>query len=833
MKKILFFSLAVLAVSAVNVSFAMAQAGPPAVNSASMLPTGNVSGPTVDLIWNQVQEIDQYFVRLDDNGVNNLNLTHYDDPRFETCLTAAPYHYMCEDRILATDVCSAGVCKIEGVQVEAGKTYDYWINGCGNGYGNGCTLNATLSDSAATTFTAAAATGTAGAPVSCQLSVSGSPARYQTDHLFWSATSTPTTDYKIKWYGTRNGIIDANGDEYPAPINKVNFTWTDGPWASSSFVGDYTRYFKAFDSSNVEVCTSNVVSASIVDAPQPASVSLSISTSSIRYCDGQWTWHVTSTPDTGYKIKWFGTKNGAQDEFGGDYGQNTDLTWTDGPWATSSVVGDYTRYVGLFDSAGNQVATSTSVNVSILGCGAPPTPQVSCSVSVSGSPARYNTDHLIWTVTSTPSIGYQVRWFGTKNGVQDEFGGYYGQHTNLYWDDGPWATSSFVGNYTRYVGLFDANNIQVCTSTSVNASIVDLNSADIAISKSVDNAAPQAGGAISYTLIVSAFGPATSTGVIATDILPAGLTFVSASSSIGSYSSSSGIWSIGDMSASSSATLIINALVNFGTAGQTITNSVSVAQSASSADWNTQNNAVNVPISVAQNPGPGPEPQPPCVGCGGGSVFVEFHNLYINNGAAITSSTNVVLSIIGTPVYQMKISNTPDFSNSDWELYVTTKPWVLTSGDGQKTVYMKFRFVSGVELETVHASINLVQPIVEAVAKGEVLGEATSTIGGCGKYLNSYIKLGAKNNVEDVKKLQMFLNQNLGINLPITGYYGDATYNAVLQLQLKYNIAILNPWVSHGLASNTTPTGYVYKTTQWFINSLMCSQFVSQFPELP
>ncbi len=105
----------------------------------------------------------------------------------------------------------------------------------------------------------------AAAPVSCSFSVSPQTVRYCEGGWTWAGTSQPTTGYKIKWYGTKNSVQDENGSEYPSPIDKTNFTWLAGPSANSSAIGNYTRYFKAFDSQNNVVCTSNTVNLSITD----------------------------------------------------------------------------------------------------------------------------------------------------------------------------------------------------------------------------------------------------------------------------------------------------------------------------------------------------------------------------------------------------------------------------------------------------------------------------------------------------------------------------------------------------------------------------------------
>ncbi|TSC61211.1 MAG: hypothetical protein Athens041674_845, partial [Parcubacteria group bacterium Athens0416_74] len=66
----------------------------------------------------------------------------------------------------------------------------------------------------------------------------------------------------------------------------------------------------------------------------------------------------------------------------------------------------------------------------------------------------------------------------------------------------------------------------------------------------------------------------------------------------------------------------------------------------------------------------------------------------------------------------------------------------------------------------------------------------------------------------------------LGLNLPLTGFFGLLTENAVKAFQLKYSEQILAPW---GI---TQPTGYVYKTTQRWINLSHCSSLNIPMPDL-
>ena len=98
------------------------------------------------------------------------------------------------------------------------------------------------------------------------------------------------------------------------------------------------------------------------------------------------------------------------------------------------------------------------------------------------------------------------------------------------------------------------NNTQ--TSTPVPGA-----QANMAVTKAVNNAAPLIGSNVVFTVTASNAGPNAATGVSVSDALPAGYTFVSASASAGTYTSGTGVWTIGSLANGGSATLIITATV--------------------------------------------------------------------------------------------------------------------------------------------------------------------------------------------------------------------------------------------------------------------------------
>lgn len=110
--------------------------------------------------------------------------------------------------------------------------------------------------------------------------------------------------------------------------------------------------------------------------------------------------------------------------------------------------------------------------------------------------------------------------------------------------------------------------------------------------------------------------------------------------------------------------------------------------------------------------------------------------------------------------------------------------------------------------------------VLGATATGEVLGQA------CGLYMDKFIRLGKRNNVEQVMKLQEFLNKWMNAGLPVTGTYGPMSVAAVNAFQTKYADEILTPW------NLNQPTGIVFLTTLRWINMLECPELALQVPGL-
>ena len=122
---------------------------------------------------------------------------------------------------------------------------------------------------------------------------------------------------------------------------------------------------------------------------------------------------------------------------------------------------------------------------------------------------------------------------------------------------------------------------------------------DLQVIKVVDESNPAEGDTIRYTITVENLkGTYTgnATGVVVSDILPAGLTFDSINSISGGTTYNSGVWTIGPLDNDDNVQLKIDATVDAGTAGTTITNNAVVT--SNETDGVPGNNTGSATITV-------------------------------------------------------------------------------------------------------------------------------------------------------------------------------------------------------------------------------------------
>ncbi|RKS12915.1 gliding motility-associated C-terminal domain-containing protein [Flavobacterium sp. 120] len=163
------------------------------------------------------------------------------------------------------------------------------------------------------------------------------------------------------------------------------------------------------------------------------------------------------------------------------------------------------------------------------------------------------------------------------------------------------VTQTNLAGYTNVSDVQGANDNIINNNVFGFQSITGRNfvdgSANLGVVKTVNNATPNVGSNVIFTIVASNAGPGSATSVIVTDQLPAGYTFVSSTPSTGTYTSGTGVWAIGSLANGASATLSIVATVN---ATGSYANTATIA--ANETDPTPANNtATNTPVPVPQS----------------------------------------------------------------------------------------------------------------------------------------------------------------------------------------------------------------------------------------
>lgn len=179
-----------------------------------------------------------------------------------------------------------------------------------------------------------------------------------------------------------------------------------------------------------------------------------------------------------------------------------------------------------------------------------------------------------------------------------------------------------------------ANNSATATTT------VNPKQADLGITKSAP-ATATVGDNITYSMVVSSSGPQPSSNAVMTDTLPAGTTFVSASTSLGVCSESGGVvtCSIGPLAVGQSANVSIVVTVNT-TGAKTNTASVS----GSDADPNGANNSASATTNVAGGPSADIRVQKSGPASVSPNENITYSIVVKNDPSSTATATNVVMT---------------------------------------------------------------------------------------------------------------------------------------------------------------------------------------------
>jgi len=156
-----------------------------------------------------------------------------------------------------------------------------------------------------------------------------------------------------------------------------------------------------------------------------------------------------------------------------------------------------------------------------------------------------------------------------------------------------------TGNYTNTATRTASTPADPdAANDNASATPAPIGTADIAVTKAVNNAAPTVGENVVFTVTVANNGPGNALGVQITDLLPSGYTYFSHSASRGSYTVATGVWNVGTLNNGQSGTLTVTATVlASGSYTNTATRTASTPADPNAANDNAS--ATPVPIGTA------------------------------------------------------------------------------------------------------------------------------------------------------------------------------------------------------------------------------------------
>ena len=114
---------------------------------------------------------------------------------------------------------------------------------------------------------------------------------------------------------------------------------------------------------------------------------------------------------------------------------------------------------------------------------------------------------------------------------------------------------------TNTATISHADQFDPISANNTASAVATPQQADLALGKTVSNTTPNVGDTITYTITLSDNGPDSATNAQVTDVLPSGVSFVSATPSQGTFDSASGVWTAGTVNVGSPLTLAIQAMV--------------------------------------------------------------------------------------------------------------------------------------------------------------------------------------------------------------------------------------------------------------------------------
>ena len=163
----------------------------------------------------------------------------------------------------------------------------------------------------------------------------------------------------------------------------------------------------------------------------------------------------------------------------------------------------------------------------------------------------------------------------------------------------PAVSQAAASPLTNTASVAGGNEVNTANDTATDPTTIT-SLADIVLTKTASSGSVTVGSNVTFTVTAHNAGPSNATGVEVTDMLPPGLTLVSATPVTGTYAGGTGVWTIGSLASGGSTTLTVIATV---TTTGAVTNTASKT-AENEPDPNPGNDVSSASITGTGLPGP-------------------------------------------------------------------------------------------------------------------------------------------------------------------------------------------------------------------------------------